>query len=80
MILEMLGITIPLPSLPSWDEYQRLHQRLYGNDRRILLLKRTFTPRRYKRLWKRYIEVQLNLQQEFLDAALNESAEVGIDE
>jgi len=72
VMLEMLGITVSMSSLPSMKEYQQLNRWLFDNHRTVLLLKRIFTPRRYKKRWKRYLVVQLNLQQEFLNAVLEQ--------
>jgi len=69
-----LGITISLADLPSWDNYAELRQKMYSGFTSTLLYRLLF-PKRYKRLWQSFIAAQMDLQQDFLTAALEAGKE-----
>ena len=60
-----------LAELESWGEYERLSRKMYGGPTSTRLYRLLF-PRRYKQLYRAYIDAQLAIQQEFLEKVLAE--------
>jgi len=55
--------------MESWGEYERLRRKMYGGFTSTYLYRLLF-PRRYKRLYRAYIDAQLAVQQEFINKVL----------
>ena len=70
-IIDCLGIHVNLAELKSWDEYERLRRKMRGGFTGTRLYRLLF-PRRYRRLWRAYIDAHLRVQQEFLERVLAE--------
>jgi hypothetical protein len=66
-IIDCLGIRV---ELESWGEYERLRRKMYGGFTSTRLYRLLF-PRRYKRLYRAYIDAQLEMQHEFLVKVLS---------
>jgi hypothetical protein len=69
-IIDCLGIRVELAELESWGEYERLRRKMYGGFTSTRLYRLLF-PRRYKRLYRAYIDAQLEMQHEFLVKVLS---------
>ena len=70
-IIDCLGIRTNLAELESWGEYERLRRKMRDGFTGTRLYRLLF-PGRYKRLWRAYIDAQLEMQQEFLEKVLTE--------
>lgn len=62
------GVTVSLPSLPSWDDYSRLGRKRHGV---LAFVQRYLFPGRYKQLGRDYIDAQARIQDEFLNEVLS---------
>jgi len=75
LVIDCLGIRVNLAELESWGEYALLRRKMYGGFTSTRLYRLLF-PHRHRRLYRAYIDAQLNVQQEFLVKVLDSSAEV----
>jgi hypothetical protein len=69
-IIDCLGIRVELAELESWGEYERLRRKMYSGFTSTRLYRLLF-PRRYRWLYRAYIDAQLEMQQEFLVKVLS---------
>lgn len=73
-IIDCLGIRVNLADLESWGEYEHLRRKMHGGFTGTRLYRLLF-PRRYRRLYRTYIDAQLRVQQEFLNKVLDLATE-----
>jgi hypothetical protein len=69
-IIDCLGVRVRLAELESWGEYERLRRKMHGGFTSTRLYRFLF-PRRYRQLYRAYIDAQLKMQQEFLIKVLS---------
>ena len=74
-LLDTLGIRISLRSLPSWPEYVVAFDRWHCGWLRHIL-RRWLVPARHREAKQQYEEMVKRIQQEFLNAALEEGKEL----